>query len=100
MPKEKDKNRVLIKKIKRELKYISEVYKDTLNGIQKEKLTFEEILLCDNYYIIEQTAKNAVLGLEQIKITRREIGFEYPRIYYHISDFLDGIGKYEFSTLR
>lgn len=48
-------------------------------------------ILCDNYYLIEQTAKSSALGIKNVGNLARLNGrkSEYPRIYICISDMLD-----------
>ena len=87
----KNKTKALVAKLKRELSYLGREYKELIKSPEKREMNTSELLMCDNFYLIEQTAKNAVQGIGQIKEYGRDIGFEYPRIYCHLSDFTDEI---------
>ncbi len=92
----KNKTKALVVRLKRELAYLGREYRTLIKSPKQREFTFSQLLLCDNYYLIEETAKNAVQGIEQIRSRRSDIGFEYPRVFCHVSEFIDGSDEESF----
>ena len=83
----------LTKRLGGELSYLQKEYKHALTLSGDDANDERRFLLCDNYYLIESCAKNAVSGLETVKTSMGELGFTYPRLYCHMLEYIELAGE-------